>query len=64
MPDPEGYRAAKDARADLMKRAAGPSYRTVEETTTHLVDAAVYRYEHPEQGRHQEPPSTPDHVDR
>lgn len=57
MPDTEGYRAAKDARADLAKRAAGPSPRTVEETTAHMVDAAVYRYEHPEQGGHHDPPT-------
>jgi hypothetical protein len=52
MPDPEGYRAAKEARVDLAKRATGGATRTGEETATRLVNVAVYRYEHQEHGHH------------
>jgi hypothetical protein len=57
MPDPEGYRAAKEARADLARHAIEPSPRTLEATTTRMVNAAVYRYEHPEHGHHHEEPA-------
>jgi hypothetical protein len=62
MPDSDSYRAAREARADLGKRATRPAYRTVEVTTTRLVDGAVFRYEHPERGNHDEgpPPAEPD----
>jgi hypothetical protein len=56
MPDSDSYRAAREARADLARRASGPSHRSVEETTTHLVDGAVFRYEHPLRGNHDLPP--------
>ncbi|HEX6352105.1 hypothetical protein [Actinophytocola sp.] len=56
MPDSDSYRAAREARADLARRAARSSHRSVEETTTHLVDGAVFRYEHPERGSHYLPP--------
>ncbi|HEY0453096.1 hypothetical protein [Actinophytocola sp.] len=52
MPDPQGYRAAREARADIARRATGSSSRTGEETTTRLVNGAVYRYEHREEGHH------------
>lgn len=56
MPDSDSYRAAREARADLARRAHDPTYRTVEATTARLVDGAVYRYEHPERGNHYSPP--------
>lgn len=40
----EGYRAAREARADLAKRFGGSASR--QDAVTRLVDAAVYRYEH------------------
>jgi hypothetical protein len=52
MPDPESYRAAREACADSAKRVTGPSSRTGDETTTRMVNAAVYRYEHREVGHH------------
>jgi hypothetical protein len=52
MPDAESYRAAHEAMADLAKRATGPSSRTGDETTTRMVNAAIYRYEHQEHGHH------------
>jgi hypothetical protein len=56
MPDPEGYRAAREARAGLVGRVTGPASRTGAETTARMVNAAVYRYEHREQGHHHHDP--------
>lgn len=60
MPDTEGHRVAREARADLARRATGSSLHTGEMTTTHMVNAAVYRYEHREQGNH---PALPEGTD-
>ena len=52
MPDPESYRAAREACADSAKRVTGASSRTGAETTTRMVNAAIYRYKHREFGHH------------
>ena len=52
MPDAENYRAAREARADLARHAIGASSRSGEEAMTRMVNAAVYRYEHPALGHH------------
>jgi hypothetical protein len=63
MPDAESYRAAHEAMADLATRATGPATRTGDETTTRMVNAAVYRYEHTERGRHHYGPGTTESPD-